>query len=142
MLKLSNLWIFHPYISKGAIETAAENKKDLYEKNHLVSFDFISTVLIWFIAYASITEKQLLPPSHAWMVFHTNPRKFRHFWTVFKSFPYAFKDSNCLLWMKGRFEPYNASGNILRQFENFQIYKGLYGKPLMRDWVARDVFPF
>ena len=27
------------------------------------------------------------------------------------------------------------------QFENFQIYKGLYGKPLKRDWVARVDFP-
>ena len=30
---------------------------------------------------------------------------------------------------------------MLQQFENFQIYKGLYGKPLKRDWVARVVFP-
>ena len=32
-------------------------------------------------------------------------------------------------------------GNISQQFENFEIYKGLYGKPLKRDWVARVVFP-
>ena len=44
-----------------------------------------------------------------------------------------------LLWIKGRFEPHNASGNILRQFKNFQISKGLYEKPLKRDWVARVV---
>ena len=30
---------------------------------------------------------------------------------------------------------------IFWQFENFQIYKGLYAKPLKRDWVARVVFP-
>ena len=55
-------------------------------------------------------------------------------------FPCAFKDSNWLLWIKRRFEPYNASGNILRQFENVPICKGLYGKPIKRDWVARVVF--
>ena len=52
-------------ISKRAIATVAENKKDLCERNHSVSFDFISAVLIWFISYTSITEKQLVPPSHA-----------------------------------------------------------------------------
>ena len=31
--------------------------------------------------------------------------------------------------------------NILRQFENFDIYKDLYGKPLKRDWVAKVVCP-
>ena len=40
-----------------------------------------------------------------------------------------------------RFEPHNALGSILKQFENFQIYKGLYGKLLKHDWVARIVFP-
>ena len=30
---------------------------------------------------------------------------------------------------------------FFRQFEIFQIYKGLYGKPLKRDWVARVDFP-
>ena len=29
---------------------------------------------------------------------------------------------------------------ILREFEYFHIYKGLYGKPLKRDWVVRVVF--
>ena len=32
-----------------------------------------------------IWEKQLWPPSHAWMIFHTNPCKFRNFQTVVKS---------------------------------------------------------
>ena len=32
-------------------------------------------------------------------------------------------------------------GKISRQFENLKIYKDLYGKPLMRDSVARPVFP-
>ena len=32
-------------------------------------------------------------------------------------------------------------GKILQQFENFQIYKNLYGKPANRDWEARVVFP-
>ena len=31
-------------------------------------------------------EKQLLPPSHAWIVFHTIPCKFRNFQTVVKYF--------------------------------------------------------
>ena len=26
-------------------------------------------------------------------------------------------------------------------FENFEIYKDLYGKPCKRDWVAKVVFP-
>ena len=30
---------------------------------------------------------------------------------------------------------------FFRQFEIFQIYKGLYGKPLQRNWVARVDFP-
>ena len=30
---------------------------------------------------------------------------------------------------------------FFRQFENFQIYKGSYGKPLKRDWVAGVDFP-
>ena len=76
-----------------------------------------------------LSQKKNLPPSHAWMVFLTNPRKFRHFLTVFKSFPNAFKDSNWLFWIKRRFEPYNASGNILRQFENFPILQGFIWKP-------------
>ena len=29
----------------------------------------------------------------------------------------------------------------LRQFENFEIYKGFFVKPIKRDWVARVVFP-
>ena len=74
----------------------------------------------------------LLPPSHAWVVSYTNPCKFRHFLTVVKSFSYAFKGSNCFQWIKKRFEPHNAQRNILQQFENVQIYKGLYGKPLKK----------
>ena len=31
-------------------------------------------------------------------------------------------------------------GNISRKFENFEIYKDLYGKPFKRDWVAKVVF--
>ena len=56
------------------------------------------------------------------MVFHTNPCKFQHFWTVVKSFLYAFKGSNCLLWIKRRFEPHDDSGNILTvwKFQNLQ----------------------
>ena len=42
--------------------------------------------------------------------------------------------------IKRRFEPRNAIGNILRQFENFEIYKDFYEKPLKCDWVARVVF--
>ena len=57
----------------------------------------------------------------AWMVFHTNPCKFWNFQTVIKSFPYTFKGSNCLLWIKRRFEPSNAYGNISRQFENLKF---------------------
>ena len=82
----------------------------------------------------------LLPPSHTWVVSYTNPCKFRHFLTVVKSFPYEFKGSNCFQWIKKRFEPHNAQRNILQQFENVQIYKGLYGKPLKLDWVARVDF--
>ena len=40
-----------------------------------------------------------------------------------------------------KMEPQNASENILQQFEHFEIYKDLYGKPLKRGWVARVVFP-
>ena len=32
-------------------------------------------------------------------------------------------------------------GNFLRQFENFEMYKGSFVKPIKRDWVARVVFP-
>ena len=60
---------------------------------------------------------------------------------IIKSCPYAFKGSKCLLWIKWRFEPQNASENILQQFEHFEIYRDLYGKPHKRDWVARVVFP-
>ena len=31
-------------------------------------------------------------------------------------------------------------GNISRKFENFEIYKDLYGKPFKRDWVAKGLF--
>ena len=31
----------------------------------------------------------------------------------------------CLSWIKRRFEPFNAWGNISQQFENFEIYKDL-----------------
>ena len=33
--------------------------------------------------------------------------------------------------MKRRFEPCNAKRNILRQFENFEILKDSYGKPIV-----------
>ena len=72
-------------------------------------------------------EKHLLGKTLATKVFQTNPCKFWNFWTVVKSFPYAFKGSNCLLWIKRRIEPLDASGNILWQFKNFEIYKDLYG---------------
>ena len=108
MSKLSNLWIFTYISQKELLQRRPKIRRICMRKIIWFSFDFISAVLIWFISYTSITEKQLLPPSHPWMVFHTNPRKFRHFWTVFTSFPYAFKDSNWLLWIKRRFEPYNA----------------------------------
>ena len=39
-----------------------------------------------------------------------------------------------------RFEPHNALRNILRQFENFKIYKGLYGKPLKRVTGWQELF--
>ena len=32
-------------------------------------------------------------------------------------------------------------GNFLRQFKNFEMYKGSFVKPIKRDWVARVVFP-
>ena len=63
-------------------------------------------------------------------------------YTVIKSCPYAFKGSKCLLWIKiWRFEPQNASENILQQFDHFEIYQDLYGKLLKLDCVARVVFP-
>ena len=31
-------------------------------------------------------------------------------------------------------------GNFSRQFENFEIYKGSFVKPIKGDWVARVVF--
>ena len=37
--------------------------------------------------------------------------------------------------------PVKRKGKISRQFENFKIYKDLYGKPLNHDPVARPVFP-
>ena len=86
-----------------------------------------------------VWEKQLSPPSHASVVFHTTPCKFWNFLTVVKSFLYTFKGWKCLLWIKRRFEPRNTQGNISRQFEN-EIYKDLYAKPLKHDWVAKVVF--
>ena len=32
--------------------------------------------------------------------------------------------------------------NISRQFENFEIYKHLYGKPFKRNWVALSCFSY
>ena len=52
------------------------------------------------------------------------------------NFLFAFKGSKCLLWIKRRFESHNAQGNISRQYENFKIYKDLYGKSFKRDWMA------
>ena len=53
------------------------------------------------------------------------------------NFPFAFKGSKGLLWIKRRFESHNTQGNISREFENFKIYKDLYGKPFKRDWMAK-----
>ena len=41
------------------------------------------------------------------------------------TFLFAFKGSKCLLWIKRRFEPHNARGNISRQYENFKMYEDL-----------------
>ena len=66
--------------------------------------------------------KQLLPSSHACMVFH--PCNFEIFKTVMKH--YRAQNSFQL-------SPQMRKGKIKRQFQNFTIYKDLYGKPSKRD---------
>ena len=42
--------------------------------------------------------------------------------------------------LKGGLSPVILKEIFHESFENFRIYKDLYGKPLKRDWVAKVVF--
>ena len=54
---------------------------------------------------AFLWEKQVLPPSHACMVFHTNPCKFQNFQNCHEIFPEALWGSNLLLIHNRQVEP-------------------------------------
>ena len=78
-------------------------------------------------------RKQLLPPSHACVVFHTNPCKFWNFLSLTH-----FRAQIACHKLKG-----NWALKCLRKYFitvwKFQICKDLYGKPFKRDWVAKSV---
>ena len=65
------------------------------------------------------------------MVFHTNPCKFLHFWTVVESFVYQLRvQIACCEW---RLESHEASGNV---FNSLKIYKFVWKTTQLGDWVA------
>ena len=70
------------------------------------------------------------------MVVYTNPS-----WISIFKLSSNLSLTHCLELVWRIFEPIMLKEIFFRQFEIFQIYKGLYGKPLQRDWVARVDFP-
>ena len=101
---------FQPYISKVVIAMAVDNKKDLYEKNNSCHPVTLEYFSIQLLVNSEIVKLLI-------NLFITHLRA-----------------------QGRRFEPCNALGYISRQFENFEIYMDLYGKPFKLDWVAKVVF--
>ena len=59
-----------------------------------------------------VWEKQLLPPSHAWVVFHTNPCKLWKFQTGIKYFVKHYGAQITLLFITGNLSPQMHKGKI------------------------------